>query len=310
MLELYANIKKLREARGMSQDELAKEVGFKSRSSINKIELGINDITQSKLVAIAKALHVTPADLLGENNMTDYTASAKARKIMSKNLHYYLNRSNTDINTFCEDLGIDVGVFDSWLMGRTYPNPDMIVRMADHLGVPYIRLKDKYAADIEKIFDDARDTYENIKAYDVTQVYSTYKTKQRKIPLLGKVAAGVPIYADDHVEGHEFIDSKYRDDGFEYFALRVSGHSMEPTIQDGDIVVVRQQDTVDSGQIAIVLVDGEDATAKEVRLDKSGITLVGHNISVYTPKFYTNEQIADLPVKIIGLVIEVRHKLI
>jgi SOS-response transcriptional repressor LexA len=136
------------------------------------------------------------------------------------------------------------------------------------------------------------------------------KSKQRKIPLLGKVAAGAPIYADDHVEGYEYIDSKYNNDGFEYFALRVSGHSMEPTIKDGDIVIVRQQDTVDSGQIAIVLVAGEDATAKEVRIDKSGITLVGHNLAVYTPQFYTNAQVVDLPVTIIGLVIEVRHKLI
>ena len=133
---------------------------------------------------------------------------------------------------------------------------------------------------------------------------------QRKIPLLGKVAAGAPIYADDHVEGYEFIESKYIDDGFEYFALRVAGHSMEPTIQDGDVVIVRQQDTVDSGQIAIVLIDGEDATAKEVRIDKHGITLVGHNVSAYSPQYYTNQQVAELPVRIIGLVIEVRRKLV
>lgn len=71
MLELYNNIKKIREARGMSQDKLAKLVGFKSRSSINKIELGINDITQSKLVAIANALHVSTSELMGENKKTD-----------------------------------------------------------------------------------------------------------------------------------------------------------------------------------------------------------------------------------------------
>ena len=67
MLELYNNIKRIREERGMSQDELARLVGFKSRSSINKIELGINDITQSKLVAIANALHVSPSELMGED---------------------------------------------------------------------------------------------------------------------------------------------------------------------------------------------------------------------------------------------------
>lgn len=67
MLELYRNIKRIREKQGMSQDELARLVGFKSRSSINKIELGINDITQSKLIAIAKALHVTPSELMGDD---------------------------------------------------------------------------------------------------------------------------------------------------------------------------------------------------------------------------------------------------
>lgn len=63
----YRNIRRIREEKGMSQDELARLVGFKSRSSINKIELGINDITQSKLIAIAKALHVTPSELMGDD---------------------------------------------------------------------------------------------------------------------------------------------------------------------------------------------------------------------------------------------------
>lgn len=67
MLELYRNIKRIREEKGMSQDELAKLVGFKSRSSINKIEMGVNDITQSKLIAIARALHVSPGELMGED---------------------------------------------------------------------------------------------------------------------------------------------------------------------------------------------------------------------------------------------------
>lgn len=66
-MNLYENIKLLREFRGMSQEELAKEAGFKSRSSINKIELGKNDIPQSKLAAIANALRVSPADLLDDN---------------------------------------------------------------------------------------------------------------------------------------------------------------------------------------------------------------------------------------------------
>lgn len=66
MLDLYKNIKRIREARGMTQAELAKESGFTSRSSINKIEKGLNDLSHTNILAIAKALRVTPMDLMGE----------------------------------------------------------------------------------------------------------------------------------------------------------------------------------------------------------------------------------------------------
>lgn len=130
-----------------------------------------------------------------------------------------------------------------------------------------------------------------------------------KIPLLGRVAAGEPIYADERIEGYEFIEERYKDDGFDYFALRIVGRSMEPTIMDGDTVIVRQQSTVENGQIAIVLIDGEDATAKEVKEGPEGITLIGHNTSVYTPHHYTPREVMELPVRIIGKVIEIRRRI-
>lgn len=76
MLELYKNIKRIREEKGMSQEELARLVGFKSRSSINKIEMGVNDITQSKLVAIANALGVSPGELMGSDDPASSTPPA------------------------------------------------------------------------------------------------------------------------------------------------------------------------------------------------------------------------------------------
>ena len=130
-----------------------------------------------------------------------------------------------------------------------------------------------------------------------------------RIPLLGRVAAGEPIYADERIEGYEFIEERYKDDGFDYFALRIVGRSMEPTIMDGDTVIVRQQSTVENGQIAIVLIDGEDATAKEVKEGPEGITLIGHNTSVYTPHHYTPREVMELPVRIIGKVIEIRRRI-
>lgn len=86
----------------------------------------------------------------------------------------------------------------------------------------------------------------------------------------------------------------------EYFAVRVSGDSMLPTISDGDTVLVRKQSDVENGEIAVVLIDGEDATIKRVYKSEQGVTLVADNPSVYPPHFYSNEEIESLPVIIQG----------
>ena len=125
-----------------------------------------------------------------------------------------------------------------------------------------------------------------------------------RVPIVGRVAAGRPIVADEEIIGYEYIDNKYSKDGHEYFGLRIVGKSMEPTIMDGDIVIVRRQNYVENGEIAIVLIDGEEATAKEVKESADGITLIGHNAAVYTPHFYSAQEVEKLPIRIIGRVIQ------
>lgn len=125
-----------------------------------------------------------------------------------------------------------------------------------------------------------------------------------RVPIVGRVAAGRPIVADEEIVGYEYIDNKYSKDGHEYFGLRIVGKSMEPTIMDGDIVIVRRQRYVENGEIAIVLIDGEEATAKEVKESAEGLTLIGHNAAVYTPHFYSAEEVKNLPVQIIGRVVQ------
>ena len=125
-----------------------------------------------------------------------------------------------------------------------------------------------------------------------------------RVPIVGRVAAGRPIVADEEIIGYEYIDNKYSKDGHEYFGLRIVGKSMEPTIMDGDIVIVRRQNYVENGEIAIVLIDGEEATAKEVKESADGITLIGHNTAVYTPHFYSAQEVKNLPVQIIGRVVK------
>ena len=128
-----------------------------------------------------------------------------------------------------------------------------------------------------------------------------------RIPVLGRVVAGIPIEAVEEILDYEEITPELAATG-EFFALQVRGDSMEPTLRDGDVVIVKKQPTVDSGDIAIVLVNGNDATVKEIKESPSGITLIGHNVAVYTPQFYSNKEIQNLPVQIIGKVVEMRRK--
>ena len=145
----------------------------------------------------------------------------------------------------------------------------------------------------------------------ITASRTTIHTKRTgrgvPIPVLGRVVAGVPIDAVQEILDYEEITPEMAATG-EYFALQVKGASMEPTLRDGDIVIVKKQPTVDSGDIAIVLVNGNDATVKEIKESPAGITLIGHNVAVYTPHFYSNHDIESLPIQIIGKVVEMRRK--
>lgn len=139
------------------------------------------------------------------------------------------------------------------------------------------------------------------------EVKSDSVTKGVRIPVLGNVAAGIPITAITDVEDWEEIPEKLASSGT-YFALRIKGQSMEPRIKNGDVVIVRQQDDVDSGDVAIVLVNGDEATVKEIKKLDTGIMLIGWNTAVYSPRFYSANDIKSLPVRIIGKVVELRGK--
>lgn len=131
--------------------------------------------------------------------------------------------------------------------------------------------------------------------------------RKNDVKILGRIVAGVPLDAVQEDLGTvDYCDSLT--DAYSYFALIVSGESMAPRIMDGDTVIVRQQPTVDDGEIAVVMVNGNDATVKQVRISKQGITLVGFNTAVYQPHFYTNDDIRNLPVEILGRVMESRAK--
>lgn len=123
-----------------------------------------------------------------------------------------------------------------------------------------------------------------------------------RIPILGRISAGLPLYAEQHIEGYTLTDLN---GGAEYFALRVSGDSMNAArIQDGDILIVRRQEEVENGEVAVVMVGDEDATVKRFYATGSTVTLMPQSTNpTHQPQIYDT---ATTPIRVIGKVVEVK----
>ncbi len=206
-MKIGERIKRLREAQNLTQQELAERVGYKTSSAINKIELGIRDVSQSKIIAFAQALGSSPEQLMGWD---------------------------------------------------------------------------------QKDVEDTPGTF----SYNPTH----------KIPLLGCVRAGLPLYADENIEGYILTELN---GGAEYFGLRIVGDSMNAArIQDNDIVIVRKQDIVENGEIAIVLVGDSDATVKKFIRTGNIVYLIplstnpAHEVQEY--------DLRETNVKVLGKVVRVQ----
>lgn len=198
MSTIGSRIRNRREELGLSQDELGKRLGYKSRSSINKIELDQRNLTQSKIKAIAEALETTPAYIMG------------------------------------------------------WDEPD------------------------QKLDN------ENLKFFD-----NLFPIETKKFPLIGNIACGKPILADEQFEAYIEAGANIKAD----FCLRAKGDSMiGARIYDGDIVFIRKQEMVDDGEIAAVLIDDE-ATLKRVYYDQESnvIQLFAENPQYKTMRFAGEE---------------------
>ena len=127
-----------------------------------------------------------------------------------------------------------------------------------------------------------------------------YNPAIHEIPILGYIAAGLPLYAEEHIEGYTYTD---RNGGAEYFALRVKGDSMNAVnINDGNLLIVRRQECVENGEIAVVMVIRDNATVKRFKQDGNIIQLIPQS---YNPQHQI--QIYDLnkdSIKVLGKVVE------
>lgn len=129
-----------------------------------------------------------------------------------------------------------------------------------------------------------------------------------RIPVLGEIPCGIPIEAIEFcdVEEWEEISETMSRQG-RFFALKVKGDSMSPRIQAGDILIVLSVPDAESGDIVIVRINGQDACCKKLIKQQGGIVLQSFN-PAYHPMFFTEQQVQELPVEIIGKVVENRQK--
>lgn len=123
----------------------------------------------------------------------------------------------------------------------------------------------------------------------------------KQLPVIGKISAGLPILAVENIEGYEYAPSSLLKEGYEYFYLRVQGDSMNLKFNNGDIVLVQKQDTLENGEIGVVLVNGYDATVKKFKKENSIVILEPMSTNPEnTVQIYNPEKIS---IKIIGKVI-------
>ena len=200
------------------------------------------------------------------------------KEIFSKNLQYYMRINNKDRNEVARDLNIPYSTLADWYNGNKYPRIDKIQLLAD---------------------------YFNIKKSDLVENRNNILKKSR-IPVLGRIPAGIPIEMIEDVIDYEDISEEMLKGDREYFGLKVSGDSMMPKYLDGDVLIVQKTNDCESGQDCIVMVNGDDGTFKRVIKNKDGIILQPLNPN-YEIKFYSNDEIEKLPIKILGVVKEIRR---
>ena len=122
----------------------------------------------------------------------------------------------------------------------------------------------------------------------------------REIPIVSQISAGLPIYAEENILEHTYIATKKLNSNKEIFGLRVNGDSMDKEFRDGDVVIVEKDGVVENGQIAVVQVNGYNATVKRVRYEKDRIILIPESNN---PSHYPQVYSQDDEVKIIGKVV-------
>ena len=217
---------------------------------------------------------------------------------MNKLVDSFMNRLNKAIALrgikpieLSEKTGIDKSKISSYMSGRYKAKQDGVYLLAQALNVNEIWLMG-YDVPMER-----QKVESNV--FPTTDV-------PEKVPVVGKISAGLPILATENIEGYEFAPSSQIKKGYTYFYLRVQGDSMNLKFNEGDIVLIQRQDTLENDEIGAILVDGNDATVKKYKFENGLVILEPmstnpeNTVQIYNPK--------KINIQIIGKVISYQGK--
>ena len=218
---------------------------------------------------------------------------------MDKLVDTFTNRLNKAISLrnikpieLSEKTGIDKSKISSYMSGRYKAKQDGVYLLAHALNVSEVWLMG-YDVPMKRKREESN-------VFPTTDI-------PKKVPVVGRISAGLPILATENIEGYEFAPSSQIKDGYTYFYLRVQGDSMNLKFNEGDIVLVQKQDTLENDEIGVILVDGNDATVKKYKAENGLVILEPmstnpeNTVQIYNPK--------NISIKIIGKVISYQGKI-
>lgn len=199
------------------------------------------------------------------------------KKIFANNLNHWMKIRGKTQNDLINDLGYISSKVSNWCTGKSYPRMDAVQNLADYLHI-----------------------------YKTDLIEEAKLNNNNRIPIFSKIPAGIPIELIEDVVDYEELDPKMFTGDKEYFGVKVFGDSMYPEYRDGDVLIVQKASDCESGQDCIVMINGNDGTFKRIKKTSEGIILQPLNPN-YEIKFYSNSEIENLPVRIIGIVKEIRR---
>ena len=188
---------------------------------------------------------------------------------------------------------------------KNKPSSEKLQKLADYFGVQleYLTGASEFKTKKEMLeYFDKKSNLDVIKN-DMIDV----REGTTRIKVIGKVAAGVPKHIpDEDVIGYEDVSNDMIKDDL-VFGLEINGDSMSPRILKGDTVIVRAQNDAENGDVVIVTINGDEATCKRLMKYADGISLISFN-PAYEPMTFSNKEIEEKPIRIIGKVIENRSR--